>query len=191
MLGLTACELGNYDEAAKQYLVGGQRKPNAAGDFCSGWARHIWGREIQRSCRRYKKATELKADERRLLRQPRRRSVPRQASSTSATPAMPKSCRTRSAQRRDRFQQSRHSTRRELTRGQDKEAIEALQRSIKQNPKGADSYYQLGLVYMKTPATMADSVTQFEKYLQLAPKGEYSATAKELVAITKSSVPAR
>jgi hypothetical protein len=44
---------------------------------------------------------------------------------------------------------------------------------------------------MKTPATMADSVTQFEKYLQLAPKGDYAATAKELVAITKASAPAR
>ncbi|HTG74914.1 MAG TPA: hypothetical protein VMB70_14160 [Terriglobia bacterium] len=48
-----------------------------------------------------------------------------------------------------------------------------------------------GLVYMKTPGTMADSVTQFEKYLQLAPKGEHAATAKELMAITKASAPAK
>jgi len=49
----------------------------------------------------------------------------------------------------------------------------------------------MGLVYMKTPGTMADSVTQFEKYLQLAPKGEHAATAKELMAITKASAPAK
>ena len=65
--------------------------------------------------------------------------------------------------------------------------IDAMQRSIKHNPKSADTYYEFGLMLMKNAATIPDSAAQFEKFLQIEPKGERAETAKSLLAAAKAA----
>jgi tetratricopeptide (TPR) repeat protein len=185
--GLTALNSGNYDEAAKQFSLAAERKPNLPVIFARLGETYMGAKKYGEAADAYKKATELKADEADYFDN-LGAAASRAGKFDMATPAIQKAVELDPARGELAFRNLGILL---AERGQDKEAIEAFQRSIKQNPKGADSYYQLGLVYMKTPATMADSVTQFEKYLQLAPKGEHAATAKELVAITKASAPAR
>jgi cytochrome c-type biogenesis protein CcmH/NrfG len=67
------------------------------------------------------------------------------------------------------------------------EAIDAYKKAIDLKSDEPDYHYQLGLLLVNSPSTMADAAAQFDKYLQLAPKGENAATAKQLSDAAKAS----
>ena len=181
--GVTALNARNYDEALKQFSLAAERRPTLPAIFARLGETYAGMQKYGEAMDAYKKATELKGDEADYFYN----------LGIAAT-------------RASKFDVAKASTQKAVDldpargglaflnlgillgeKGQDKDAADALQRSIKQNPKGADAYYQLGLVLMKDQATMADSAAQFEKYLQIAPKGENAATAKLLADAAKAS----
>jgi tetratricopeptide (TPR) repeat protein len=66
------------------------------------------------------------------------------------------------------------------------EAIDAYKKAIELNAAEPDYRYQLGMLYLQTNS-MADAATQFDKYLQLDPKGANAATAKQLLDAAKGA----
>lgn len=183
--GLTALTAKNYDEAVKQFSLAAERRPNLPAIFNRLGETYMAAQKYNEATDAYKKATELKADDPDYFYN----------LGIAATRASKFDIAKASIQEAVDLDPARGGMAflnlgmLLSDRGQDKDAADALQKSIKQNPKAPDSYYQLGLVLMKNPATMADSVTQFEKYMQMAPKGENAVTAKALVDAVKASIP--
>jgi uncharacterized protein HemY len=64
------------------------------------------------------------------------------------------------------------------------EAIDAYKKAIELKADEPDYRYQLGMLYLQSN-NMADASTQFDKYLQLDPKGANAATAKQLLDAVK------
>jgi tetratricopeptide (TPR) repeat protein len=60
------------------------------------------------------------------------------------------------------------------------EAVEAYKKAIELKGDEPGYRYQLGMLYIQAN-NMADAATQFERYLQLEPKGENANTAKQLL----------
>ena len=183
--GVTALNAGNFDEALKQFALAAERRPSLPVIFARLGETYTGTRKYIEAMDAYKKATELKGDEADYFYN-LGLAATRASRFDVAKAAIQKAVDLDPARGGLAF----------LNLGillgekaQDKDAAEAFQKSIKQNPKGSDAYYQLGLALMKSPETMADSVTQFEKYLQMAPRGEYAATAKQLADALKASAP--
>jgi tetratricopeptide (TPR) repeat protein len=183
--GVTALNSKNYDEALKQFTLAAERRPALPAIFNRLGETYMAAQKFGEAADAYKKATELKADEADYFYN-LGIAATRAARFDAGKAAMQKAAQLDAARGGIAFLNLGMLL---GEKGQDKDAIDALQTSIKQNPKGADAYYQLGLVQMKNQATMADSLAQFEKYLQLAPKGENAATAKQLVDAVKASAP--
>jgi tetratricopeptide (TPR) repeat protein len=68
--------------------------------------------------------------------------------------------------------------------GQADAAKAKFEEALKINPNHADSHYQLGMCYINL-GKMTEAVTEFEAYLNLAPDGQFAATAKAMVAQLK------
>jgi tetratricopeptide (TPR) repeat protein len=64
------------------------------------------------------------------------------------------------------------------------EAKEKFEEAIKANPNHPEAHYQLGMAQLNA-GDLAAAVTSFEKYLQLAPSGQFAAQAKAMVAQLK------
>jgi len=74
-------------------------------------------------------------------------------------------------------------------RGRTKDAADAFKKAIEYDPMMAIAYYQLGISYMGTPATMGDAVTNFEKFIAMAPTDPNAEAAKALIEAAKQSAP--
>jgi tetratricopeptide (TPR) repeat protein len=68
--------------------------------------------------------------------------------------------------------------------GRAEDAKKAFEEAIKVNPDHADSHYQLAMCFVNL-GKLPEAAAMFEKYLQLAPEGQYAAQAKALVAQLK------
>ena len=68
--------------------------------------------------------------------------------------------------------------------GKAEEAKGSFEAAIKANPTHADSHYQLGMCFVNL-GKLPEAADMFEKYLALAPDGQYAAQAKALVATLK------
>jgi tetratricopeptide (TPR) repeat protein len=181
--GLNALKAGNFDEAVKQFNLANERKPNQPVVYNRLGETYTAAKKYNEATEAYKKATELKPDDADYFYQ-LGMAAGHAGKFDVAKSAVQKSVDLDPTKGGPAFfnlgallDQA----------GQDKDAIEAMQRSIKQNPKVADTYYQLGLMMMKNAATIPDSAAMFEKYLQLEPKGPNAATAKELAAAAKAA----
>ncbi|HOC16907.1 MAG TPA: tetratricopeptide repeat protein [Vicinamibacterales bacterium] len=64
--------------------------------------------------------------------------------------------------------------------GKAEDAKKHFEEAIKLNPQHADSHYQLGMCYVNL-GNLAEAAGMFEKYLTLAPEGQYAEQAKALV----------
>lgn len=180
--GVAALNSKNYDEALKQFTLAAERRPTLPAIFNRLGETFMAAQKYDDAADAYKKATELKGDEADYF-YGLGIAASRAARFDEGKAAIQKAAALDPARGGIAF----------LTlglllagKGQDKDAVDALQKSIQQNPKAAETYYQLGLVQIRNPATMADSVAQFEKYLQLAPKGDDAANAKQLVDAVKA-----
>jgi tetratricopeptide (TPR) repeat protein len=71
-----------------------------------------------------------------------------------------------------------------INAGKDAEAEPLLKQSIAADPTFAQSYYELGMVYVRTGKT-ADAKANLEKYIELEPNGKDAATAKEMLKYVK------
>ncbi|HEY4641963.1 MAG TPA: carboxypeptidase regulatory-like domain-containing protein [Thermoanaerobaculia bacterium] len=71
-----------------------------------------------------------------------------------------------------------------INAGKDAEAESLLKQSIAADPKFAQAYYELGMVYVRTQKN-ADAKANLEKYLELEPNGKDAATAKEMLQYVK------
>src|SRR5215207_557546 len=181
--GLNALRAGNLDEAIKQFNLANERKPNLPVTYNRLGESYMAGKKYNEAADAWKKATELKGDD----------------------PDYFYNFGIASAQAR-RFDEAKKAIQKAVEiepprggvayfnlgmlleqGGQTTDAIDALQRSIKQNPKTGETYYQLGLLLMKSTATIGQSVQHFEKYLQLEPKGKDVETAKALAAAAKEA----
>jgi tetratricopeptide (TPR) repeat protein len=183
--GLTALNAKKYDEALKQFTLAAERRPTLPAIFNRLGETYMGAQKYNEAADAYKKATELKGDEADYF-YGLGIAASRAARFDEGKAAIQKTAALDPARGGIAFLNLGMLL---AGKGQDKDAIDALQKSIQQNPKAADTYYQLGLVQMRNLATMADSVPQFEKYMQLAPKGENAATAKQLVDVVKASAP--
>jgi tetratricopeptide (TPR) repeat protein len=73
--------------------------------------------------------------------------------------------------------------------GQNEAAVEAFKKAIEADPKHADSYYQLGVGLVSKASLGADgkvtpvpgTVEAFQKYLELAPNGQFAEGAKGML----------
>jgi tetratricopeptide (TPR) repeat protein len=74
-------------------------------------------------------------------------------------------------------------------RGRTKEAAEAFKKAIEYNPTNATAYYQLGISYFGSTATMADAIPVLEKFLSMQPTGADAEAAKQLIEAAKASAP--
>ena len=185
--GVAALTAKNYDEAVKQFSLAAERRPNMPVIFARLGDTYMEAKKYSEAADAYKKASELTPDE------------PSYFYNFGLA-----------ATRASKFDVGKAAIEKAVTldpslggmaflnlglllgeQGQDKEAADALLRSIKQDAKAADTYYQLGLLYLKNADTMAASIPQFEKYIQLAPKGANAATAKQLIEAAKASAPAK
>ena len=186
-LGVTALTAKNYDEAVKQFSLAAERKPNLPVIFSRLGDTYMEAKKFSEAADAYKKASELSPDNPSYFYN-LGIAATRASRFEAGKPAIEKAVQLDPSIGGMAFLNFGKLL---GEKGQDKEAAEALQRSIKQDPKGADGYYQLGLLYMKNAETMAASIPQFEKYLQLAPKGADAGTAKQLVEAVKASAPAK
>jgi tetratricopeptide (TPR) repeat protein len=74
--------------------------------------------------------------------------------------------------------------------GQNEAAVEAFKKAVEADPKHADSYYQLGVGLVSKASLGADgkvtpvpgTVEAFQKYLELAPNGQFAEGAKGMLA---------
>lgn len=74
-------------------------------------------------------------------------------------------------------------------RGRTADAATAFKKAIEYDPMMAIAYYQLGISYMGTPATMGDAVTNLEKFLAMAPTDPNAEAAKALIDAAKQAAP--
>ena len=83
-------------------------------------------------------------------------------------------------------------------RGRTKEAGDAFKKAIEFNPQMAQAYYQLGISYFGSPATIPDAVPALEKFMEIvaalpeAQRAPYSAdvaAAEQLIEAAKQSAP--
>jgi tetratricopeptide (TPR) repeat protein len=74
--------------------------------------------------------------------------------------------------------------------GQNEAAVDAFKKAIEADPKHADSYYQLGVGLVSKASLGADgkvtpvpgTIEAFQKYLELAPNGQFAEGAKGMLA---------
>ena len=71
-----------------------------------------------------------------------------------------------------------------LEPGQDPEAKAKFEEALKANPNHAESHFQLGMALLNE-GKLPDAIASFEKYLQLAPSGQFAAQAKGMLAQLK------
>ena len=181
--GVNALNSRNYDEALKQFTLAAERRPTLPAIFNRLGETYMGAQKYGEAADAYKKATELKGDEADYF-YGLGIAASRAARFDEGKAAIQKAAALDPARGGIAFLNLGLLL---AGKGQDKDAIDALQKSIQQNPKAAETYYQLGLVQMRDPATMVDSVAHFEKYIQLAPKGDDAATAKQLIDAVKAS----
>jgi Flp pilus assembly protein TadD len=74
-------------------------------------------------------------------------------------------------------------------RGRTKDAGDAFKKAIEYDPNMAPAYYQLGISYFGSPATMAEAVPVLQKFLQLEPNGQDAEAAKQLIAAAQQAAP--
>ncbi|HSK08361.1 MAG TPA: tetratricopeptide repeat protein [Vicinamibacterales bacterium] len=68
--------------------------------------------------------------------------------------------------------------------GKAEEAKAHFEKVVEMNPTHADAHYQLAMCHVNL-GNLGEAVTFFEKYLSIAPEGQYAAQAKALVAQLK------
>jgi len=71
-----------------------------------------------------------------------------------------------------------------INAGKDAEAEPLLKQSIAADPTFAQSYYELGMVYVRSGKS-AEAKANLEKYIELDPKGKDVATAQEMLKYVK------
>lgn len=71
-----------------------------------------------------------------------------------------------------------------INKGDDASAEALLKQAIEVDAAFAQSYYELGMIYVRSGKT-ADAKSNLEKYLELDPKGRDAATAKEMMGYLK------
>ncbi|MBI2149041.1 MAG: tetratricopeptide repeat protein [Acidobacteria bacterium] len=74
-------------------------------------------------------------------------------------------------------------------RGRTTEAAAAFKKAIEFNPQMAQAYYQLGISYFGSPATIPDAIGVLEKFLQMAPTDPNAEAAKQLIEAAKQAAP--
>jgi tetratricopeptide (TPR) repeat protein len=74
-------------------------------------------------------------------------------------------------------------------RGRTKEAADAFKKAIEFNPQMASAYYQLGISYFGSPATIPEAIPVLEKFLSMQPTGPDAEAAKQLIEAAKQSAP--
>jgi len=185
--GLNALKDKNYDEAVKQFKLAAERRPNAPVIYNRLGETYMEAKKYSEAAEAWKKATELKSDDADYFYNLGMASV-RAGKFDDAKAAIQKAVDIEPPRGGVAFFNLGMLL---AQAGQTRDAIDAMNRSIKQNPKTGETYYQLGLLYMNSPATMPDAAAQFEKYLQVEPKGQNAATAKELLAAAKASGPGK
>jgi tetratricopeptide (TPR) repeat protein len=74
-------------------------------------------------------------------------------------------------------------------KGKVKEASDAFKKAIEVNPQMASAYYQLGISYFGSPATIPDAIPVLEKFLTMQPTGPDADAAKQLIEAAKQSAP--
>jgi tetratricopeptide (TPR) repeat protein len=184
--GVTALNAGNNDEAIKQFLLAAERRPTmSAIHMRLGFAYQAAGK-YNDAADAFKKATQLSPDAASF--QNYGNMAVQAGRVEEGITAVAKSVELDPVRGGKAY----------LTLGMlladqqfSKESREAFQKSITLSPNSADAYYQRGLLELRDPKTMADAGPLFEKYLKLAPKGEYAAAAKELMEATKSGTAAK
>src|SRR4029078_8928607 len=72
-------------------------------------------------------------------------------------------------------------------RGRTADAATAFKKAIEYDPMMSAAYYQLGISYMGTPATMGDAVSTLEKFIAMAPTDPNVEGAKALIEAAKQS----
>jgi len=80
--------------------------------------------------------------------------------------------------------------------GQNDAAVDAFKKAIEADPKHADSYYQLGVGLVSKATLGADgkmtpvpgTVEAFQKYLELAPNGQFAEGAKGMLATFNATI---
>ena len=71
-----------------------------------------------------------------------------------------------------------------INAGKDAEAEPLLKQAIAADPKFAQAYYELGILYVRLQKN-ADAKANLEKYLEIEPNGKDAATAKEMLQYVK------
>lgn len=74
-------------------------------------------------------------------------------------------------------------------RGRTADAATAFKKAIEYDGTMAAAYYQLGISYMGTPATMGDAISTLEKFIAMAPTDPNVEGAKALIAAAKETAP--
>jgi Flp pilus assembly protein TadD len=74
-------------------------------------------------------------------------------------------------------------------RGRTADAATAFKKAIEYDPMMSAAYYQLGISYMGTPATMGDAVSTLEKFIAMAPTDPNVEGAKVWIEAAKQSAP--
>ena len=74
-------------------------------------------------------------------------------------------------------------------RGRTKEAGDAFKKATEINPQMGQAWYQLGISYFGSPATIPDAVGVLEKFLSIQPTGPDADAAKALIDAAKASSP--
>jgi tetratricopeptide (TPR) repeat protein len=185
--GLNALKAGNFDEAVKQFNLASERRPNQPTIYNRLGETYAAAKKYNEAAEAYKKATELSPNDTDYFynlginaAQAGKFDVAKAAIQKSVDIEPP------------RGGVAFYNLAKILDKaGQDKDAVDAMQRSIKQNPKNADAYYELGLMLMKNSETIPQSAAQFEKFLQIESKGERADTARNLLAAAKAAGPAK
>ena len=72
-----------------------------------------------------------------------------------------------------------------INAGDDAKAKSLLEKAIKANPKFADSYYQLGMCFMRSGG-YAESIENLQKYLEIEPTGKHAEECKQFITALKS-----
>lgn len=60
-------------------------------------------------------------------------------------------------------------------------AINAFEQAVKFNPKDADSYYNLGLLYSTYKQDTKEALKQYKKYIEISPLGAKAENVKERI----------
>ncbi len=183
--GRLALTAKNYPEAVKLFQEAATTDPTQHVIFANLADAHSGARQFNEAAEAYKKAIELKPDEG-AYHNNLGIALGNAGKVEEASAALQKAAEVSPTT----AGQAYYNLGAVLTnRGRTKDAGDAFKKAIEFSPDMAPAYYQLGISYFGSPATIPEAVPVLEKFLVMQPTGPDADAAKQLIEAAKAAAP--